>query len=240
MIKFFKKVIIKIFNTFLNLFGLSVLRNNSQGWSPLYLRGYGNDVHTVIDVGAAHGTPNLYRAFRNKRFVLIEPLKEYEKELRNLGLLESYIFNCAAGDADGTAEITVNTDSMTKSSMLNRTTDIPGFQKQATKRNIDVRKIDGLMKENPEIFKPPFILKIDTEGYELLALKGAQEVLRLTNYVIAEVSVQKRFEESYTFAELIRFMDTQAFDVYDILHVNQRPNDFGVLYMDIIFKKNKL
>lgn len=41
---------------------------------------------TVIDVGAAGGTYELYRAFPKAKFLLVEPLKEYESDMKKYAL----------------------------------------------------------------------------------------------------------------------------------------------------------
>jgi hypothetical protein len=55
-------------------------------------------------------------------------------------------------------------------------------------------------------------------------IRGASAFLQLTQFVIAEVSILKRFEGSYSFAEFIAEMSRHGFEAYDILHVGQaRP-----------------
>ena len=83
-----------IFKT-LSKFGYEVRRihypewkNARAYWESEYLKRLGFQPRTVVDVGAAYGTPPIYEAFPQSFLVLIEPLKEYEPYLAEI--LEKY------------------------------------------------------------------------------------------------------------------------------------------------------
>src|SRR3989442_12701698 len=57
-------------------------RSRGSGWRPENMRKRGFAPATVIDVGAAYGTPALYAAFPDAYHVMIEPLADYEPSLR--------------------------------------------------------------------------------------------------------------------------------------------------------------
>ena len=172
---------------------------------------------TVVDVGAGRGTPRLYRAFPEAYHFLVEPLTEYESDLRKA--LEpyrgEYIFT-AVGATNTRAFINVEPRPM-MSSFLART-DRTSSGKQVEKREVAVKTLDTLMDEYG--FEPPFGLKIDTEGFEDQVIRGATNFLRRTEFVIAEVSVAERFVESYTFAEFTELMDENDFFLWDVLGVS--------------------
>ena len=83
--------------------------------------------------------------------------------------------------------------------------------------------------------KGPYIIKIDTEGHELSVIKGAAKTLQQTTMVIAEVSVAKRFNESYQFSEFISEMASHGFELLDILTFSSTPPKF----LDAVFTKQK-
>jgi hypothetical protein len=90
--------------------------------------------------------------------------------------------------------------------------------------------LDRLMEEHG--FQPPFGLKIDAEGLEYEVIQGATAFLRETQFVVAEVSVAKRFEESYSFSEFAELMDRNDFYLWDILHIG------GKRFVDAAFRKS--
>jgi hypothetical protein len=83
------------------------------------------------------------------------------------------------------------------------------------------------------------LLKVDTEGAELEALRGAQQSLPHIDYVIAEVSIAKRFEDSYAFEELIEFMFANNFRVYSFLTMKFPRQEQQQRFTDILFVNNK-
>jgi FkbM family methyltransferase len=180
---------------------------------------------TVVDVGAGRGTLQLYEAFPEAYHFLVEPLTEYEFDLRKA--LEpyqgEYIF--AAGATDTRAFINVEPRPM-MSSFLART-DLTSTGKQVEKREVAVKTLDTLMEEYG--LEPPFGLKIDTEGFEDQVIRGATNFLRQTEFVIAEVSVAERFVDSYTLAEFTELMDEHDFFLWDVLGVS------GVRFVDVAF-----
>ena len=61
-------------------------------------------------------------------------------------------------------------------------------------------------------------IKIDTEGYELNVIKGAQNTLKDTGFVIAEVRHNhKSFSEQYSLHEFIEIMNKNNFILTMIL-----------------------
>ena len=181
---------------------------------------------TVVDVGAGRGTVHLYEAFPEAYHVLVEPLTEYESDLRKaLELYQGeYIFT-AAGATNTRAFINVERRPM-MSSFLART-NLTSTGKQVEKREVAVKTLDTLMEEYG--LEPPFGLKIDTEGFEEQVVRGATNFLRRTEFVIAELSLAERFVDSYTFAEFTELMDENDFFLWDVLGVS------GVRFVDAAF-----
>lgn len=200
-----------------------------QNWRPAVLRRGGFSPRTVVDVGVGKGTPQLYEAFPNAVQILIEPLSEHEPRLRDiLRDYEGQYFLTAIGASDGRAVINVEPRRVSMSSLLERTDSTStGFE--AEKREIPVATLDGLMKKHN--FQPPFGLKIDAEGFEYQAIQGAPAFLRKTQFVIAEVSVGKRFKESYLFSEFTELMSRNGFFLWDILQMG------GNKFVDAVFRR---
>jgi FkbM family methyltransferase len=61
------------------------------------------------------------------------------------------------------------------------------------------------------------LIKIDVQGAELDILRGANDVLKNTDFILLEISLMTYNENSPLFAEVIEFMNERNFALYDIL-----------------------
>ena len=205
------------------------------GWLPENLRRAGFAPATLIDVGVGPGTASLYGAFPDSHLVLIEPLEEFLPQLEGLIAARSGEYVLAAiGDHDGTTEIKVDQDSLIASSIL---PSLQGLDHTRVGRTVPMRTLDSLMRERQ--WRGPFGLKVDSEGFEHHVINGATSLLEDTHFVLAEVSVGPRFEDSYTFAEFIALMDERGFALCDILHVARARRDRDAHYVDGLFRRKE-
>jgi FkbM family methyltransferase len=202
-------------------------------WRPENLQKPGFAPATVIDVGAGEGTLPLLRAFPEAYHVLIEPLAEYEPALEQaIATRRGEYLLTAVGAREGMATIGADHANPDRSSMLER---VParGSDGQIERREVPITTLDRLLKDRG--WSPPFGLKIDTEGFEDEVVRGATSLLDQTQFVIAEISVRKRFEESYTFAELIALMAARGFSLGDVLVARRPPGTKALQYIDGVF-----
>lgn len=225
-------------NRVLGSFGYELRRRRrhlkgSSGFKPERLALLGSPA-TVIDVGVARGTRSLYAAFPDARLVLVEPLADVFRESldkvvksrRGVEVVQS-----AAGSAPGRASIHYFEDFEVGASLLERS-DLTRATGERRDVEVPVERLDEIVSR---LRVPgPYGLKIDTEGYELEVLNGADGLFDDLEFVIAEVSVLKRFKGSYTFSELIRYMDDRAFAVTDLLDY-RRVDAVGTRFLDLVF-----
>lgn len=213
--------------------GYDLRRADTAGWNPESLRQRsGVTPHTIIDVGVGPGTAGLYDAYPNAFLVLIEPLKEFEGRLKRLlrGREGEYLLT-AVGAHQGTVTIHADHDLPAQSSINSRSASTANSN-SVEDREIPVTTLDKLYEQRQ--WPRPIGLKIDTEGYEHLVVQGASRLLLDTEFVIAEVSVSKRFENSYSFADFIALMHSQGFVAHDVLDAPRTPE--GQLgYLDMLF-----
>jgi len=97
--------------------------------------------------------------------------------------------------------------------------------------------LDHLVSENK--LRPPFLLKIDTQGAELKVLSGYEENLQHTEFVLLEVSLFKFFEGGDQLHDVIAFMKSRGFVAYDICDFQYRPLDDALSQVDIVFVKER-
>ena len=224
----------KLVKSTINKLGYEVCKKQAIGFNPSYLSQICQP-RTVIDIGVGYGTFPLYKAFPKAFFILIEPLKEYKNAIEKIAKK----YNCdihykAVGDRECKREINIDTGKVLRSSFLHRTP-LTRSENPLKKRIVEVTTLDTIFRETIAI-EEPILLKIDTEGYELSVLKGAKSLLKKVDIVIAEISIAKRFENSYRFEDLISFMNKNGFHVFSFLRIFQPSGELKTRYADIVFK----
>jgi FkbM family methyltransferase len=189
---------------------------------------------TIVDVGAAFGTPNLYKAFPQAYRVLVEPLAEYETALgqhTSGGKGEYHLVAVAA--EPGMATINVDIDNLTKSSFHKRTA-LTATATVSVSRTVPVTTLDALYADRK--WSAPILLKVDSEGCEDLVIQGGDDLLRNTELAIIEVSVSERFEGGYKFSNLVEQMNAAGFDFIDVLHA-PRTRTGQLVHIDCAFRR---
>lgn len=188
---------------------------------------------TVIDVGVAYGTPDLYRAFPAARHLLIEPLQEWEPFLKRIcdSFNAGYVL-AAAGEKQGTMTIRLNDRLLSSSSPF---IEADGSNLHDFARSVPVVTIDGLCRERN--LEPPYLIKVDVQGAELDVLRGAVKTLMRTDVVVAEVSLLPLFINAPAFSDVIAWMKSAGFVVYDIGGGGGRPFDGALAQVDLTFVK---
>ena len=206
--------------------GRAEARTTSR-WAAERLQGHGFAPATLIDVGVAHGTPELYEAFPDARPVLIEPLADYEPNLKAIAEEHGgeYLV-VAVGAAPGTLTVNVPLNPLMTSALA--TVSPLTYSHQ---RDVPLTTLDLLLEEHG--WATPIGLKLDVEGLEPEVLKGAERLLKETEFVIAEVSVTNRFVGEATSAELIA-LESHGFAVSDV--VDTGSSALG-LHADLLFKR---
>jgi FkbM family methyltransferase len=206
-------------------------------WEPDYLKRLGFGPRTLIDVGVAHGTPQLYEAFPNAHLLLVEPLEEFSADISRILAKRPGVHHAVAvGTEEGERTIYVEPRRPLLSSFYLRH-QLEQTGDTAPGRRVRVATIDRLISETP--CPRPFGLKIDAEGAELDVILGATNTLMDTEFVIAEVSVLPRFEGSYGFARFISAMAERGFEVCDILDIG-RADTSDVTFFDLVFRRNSV
>jgi FkbM family methyltransferase len=195
-----------------------------NGWSPENLRREGLAPATLVDVGVAGGTVNLYEAFPDAHHVLIEPLEEYRADIAKL--VETYgaeHIETALGKEEGTAVIHVHRE-RGQSSLMTKIK----AEADVDLREVPITTLDKLVQERG--WTAPFGLKLDVEGYERFVIQGATSMLAETQFVIAELPISPRFEDDWTTGQFIELMRSHGFEVADILDATRA-------YVDVRFAR---
>lgn len=234
----------RLVNSALNLIGLELRRvppaatkgprRDSMRGALENMRTNGLAPKTVIDVGVAIGTADLYETFPDSHHILIEPLTEYETALkmikRNYANLD-YIL-AAAGPSLGKVKINVHPDLVGSSLFLeHEDTDVNGVP-----REVPCTTVDHVVEHFRAI--GPYLIKIDVQGAELEVLLGGKKTLINSDCVILEVVLFDFFQErTGLFFKTLDFMKSHGFVVHDVFGLLYRPLDGALSQVDIVFVK---
>lgn len=187
---------------------------------------------TVFDIGAATGTPPLYAAFPLAHHVLVEPLVECEHALRLISaeLLRSDLFLGVVGSASRDVTLNVHAD-LSGTSLLreNEGGGINGAQRKVPQSTLDQLAEDFQTSG-------PYFVKVDTQGSELDVLKGAERVvLPETTGLYLETSLMQFFEGGPLIQEIVAYMHSHDFSIYDVVDLQYRPLDGAMSQVDLLF-----
>jgi FkbM family methyltransferase len=223
-------------NNVLERFGFSLVRPDrsvSLFSQALHrLRRLGFDPSAVFDIGVAQGTPELYRAFPKAKYFLIDPLPQSVPFMQEWAKsLNAEIKSCALGETDGTVEIDVRPE-IACSSILP-----PGSPIEVLQRvEVPLRRFDTLFAASD--MPAPTLVKIDVQGAELMVLRGMGNLIHRAEIVICEVQSMPLSANAPHMLEVIDFMRSRSFAIYDICGIHRRPFDGAMAQLDVVFCKS--
>jgi FkbM family methyltransferase len=187
------------------------------------------EIQTVIDVGASDGrwSREMMGYYPSARYLLVEAqqaihgpmLRQFQAEHRNV-ICEI----CAAGNKPGE----INFDAG----------DPMGGQASATpySRNnivIPMETVDGLVRKHS--LAGPFLLKLDTHGFEVPIFEGATNTLANSAMLIVEAYNFTLCPECLRFPELCTYLEARGFRCVDVFDILVRPRDQAFWQMDMVF-----
>jgi len=179
---------------------------------------------TVIDVGVADGTFDLYHAFPASRFLLVEPLAEFEPSLRNICQRIDGIYEIVAATGEiGCRRIFF--DGYLHGASL--------MAEEMYAREVRTATLDHLVEKHD--LQPPYLLKVDVQGAEFEVLAGAEETLNCSEIVILEVPLFDFMDSGVTIVETLARMKDREFVPHDIFDGLLRPFDGALGQVDIAF-----
>lgn len=179
-------------------------------------------IGSVIDIGVAEGTPELYSVFKGYRMLLIEANPEYSQELDLLATqLPARVEKVFCGAREGVAKLYQDGRKSSSLRYSNR--------KVSPQVEVPVMPLDSLVHDLPT----PYLIKIDVEGAEMEVLKGAAESIKSAAAVVIETSIAKQYEGGVEFAEVVSCMRERGFSVYDM--VEGAIIDGKLMHIDLIF-----
>lgn len=196
--------------------------------------------NVVLDVGANRGqfAEGLREAGYTGRIVSFEPLPEHVEVLRRKAAADPdwQVLPYAAGDTDQVQ--TINVVPGTMSSMLESSEFGRSWSKRLREprpQEIEVRRLDGLLDEAlAGVAEPRVFLKLDTQGYDLLAFRGTGERATALVGLMSEVSCVPIYEGMPRLTEQIAEYEAAGFELAGMYPVTIHAESLRVIEFDAV------
>lgn len=176
--------------------------------------------NAVIHVGAHEGQEvAAYLAAGARSVVLVEPNPEHVATLRErfAGTPEVRIAGCAAGAEPGTATLRLHTSRSgdTQSASLLELAELGEVGTVHTQGAVEVavRTLDEIAGG-----EPCDLLVVDVQGAELLALRGATELLTRVTAVVCEIELRPLYAGAPAEAAIVELLGAAGLERADTLH----------------------
>lgn len=191
----------------------------------------------ILDVGAHFSgwSREAKLVFPDAIFYLVEPLTEMESELKQFcdDFPGSKYFLTGVGPKEDKYYLTILADSLAGANCMYQENEY--FKSHDWQREIQITTINSLLEKHK--IEIPELVKLDIQGFELEALKGASFLFGKTEVFILEVSLFSFVESMPIFSEVIRFMADKGYEVYDFPGFYHRPFDGALGQVDVCFVK---
>lgn len=198
-----------------------------------WLGANGPPVRSVLDVGASDGrwSRDCMQAYPDAHYVLYEPNAVHFGGIARLQAEHgTHVTHepVAVGAEVGTAAFDVG-DAF-GGGLVDASTDASVVE-QVPIVSLD-ESVERLGLEGP------FLVKLDTHGYERSILGGARAVLDQASVLVIEAYAYRISSEALLFWELCALLDEQGFRALDLVDVMHREHDGALWQMDLVFLRD--
>ena len=196
------------------------------------------DFGTVIDGGAnvgqfARAAAETYpRAEVHSFEPLAAAISEFRRNLADQPRV--HLHEVALGAKDGKITFYPNANSQSSSILPEAAGHGDRFvhDKQLTAIQVSVARLDTVFADRQ--LPRPILLKLDLQGYELEALKGAMQLLKTTDYILTETVFLKMYENEPLFGELMDWLREAGFEFQEPLAFLSDVHE-RIIQMDALF-----
>ena len=190
----------------------------------------------VLDIGAGKGywSRRARKFFRDAEFFMLDPLAENEESLRLLCEKDPRCHYMLLAAGEETKDQYVNmTPDCDGSSLL----EYYGGSQSPSRRLVRVATVDDLLSSKQ--IKPPELVKIDVQGYEMKVLRGGLRMLDTAEGFIIETNLFKFMPECPRVDEIVSFMAEKGFFLFDLAGSLRRPYENDLAQLDLVFVSSK-
>lgn len=187
-------------------------------------------IQTIVDIGASDGrwSAQALRHFPSCNYLLIEAQSLHEKALQRLCRTHprcSYVL-AAAGNASGYVAFFAPRPLGGYASFVPPDSPHLTVPMTTVDQEVEARHLQG-----------PFLLKLDTHGFEVPILEGAADTLQHTEVIIMECYNFKLTSECLLFFEMCAYLKPFGFRPRDLVDPLYRQSDQVLWQMDLVFTK---
>jgi FkbM family methyltransferase len=216
--------------------------SQNPGYTLLGLKQLG--LQSVIDVGSNDGQFARYMLKRTPDATLycFEPLpqafvklNDWARSKRNV-----HVFNMALGETTGKVEMILHSDHTPSSSILSTTalsTELYPFTKKQERIEVKVERLDDVLGGESQHVTPPYMVKLDVQGYEGAVIRGGKSIFSRASACIVEISLDGLYEGQSTFKEIFDELDALSFRYAGNLG-QVYASDGHVIYLDAVFVRS--
>lgn len=213
-------------------FGVQITRRRDPCQQAATLLG-STPVHTVVDGGAFVGTVTrqLGKCFPAAHIHAFEPQPDTFRKLRTeVGdQPRVHLHQCALSDRDGTATFNIHSTPYTSSLLASNLDQL----EEVGQVEVDVRSLDSVMEQAG--CNGAEVIKLDLQGHELSALRGAERTLDQCLALIVEVNFRPRYNGCDLFEELAGFLGKHQLRLHRFYDIASSETDHGWLHCDALF-----
>jgi FkbM family methyltransferase len=227
----------RVINYLLGFAGLEVSRKHAP---DTLLRSAG--LGTIIDGGANDGgfarqaraiSPDAtIHSFEPVPWIYAKLISTFKSDKK------FHAYPLALSDANDNREFEIN-EGEYSSSLLPMRKDavgvLPAIGPTEKRIRVDITTLDDWAQDKK--LKRPLLLKLDIEGNELAALRGATNLLKSVDFVLTEVSLILMRDGQPTFREMIDFLSDQGFDVIDVYQGMLDRSTGQAAWVDVLFRR---
>jgi FkbM family methyltransferase len=192
-------------------------------------RQQGVDVGTVIDIGASNGSWSAIceKHFPNSKYLLFDANETHRDALEKYCRFRpgaEFVMKAAGGEIGEVSFFCQDDDPFSGATRHYGGEGSKSVPMTTIDHEIKIRGLPG-----------PYLVKLDTHGFETLILDGAKETLKAASLVVIEAYNFKYSSIVLRFPEMIEFMRDRQFEVIDISEPFWRENDMALWQIDLFF-----
>jgi FkbM family methyltransferase len=192
----------------------------------------------ILDVGANIGQTSIWfsQSFPDLKIYAFEPFQAIYDRLRSQFHNEQRVscINCALGASDQKVRVARVTDPFFQGGQIAVTASSGEESEQIT-----VRTVESFCREKE--IRYVFILKTDTEGYDLEVLRGAEAMLRSGHVfnILTEASIMEDDRQHTNLFALINYLRPFSYELHGVYDLHHCYTDGRLEYFNVVFRLNK-
>jgi FkbM family methyltransferase len=199
------------------------------------------NVRTVLDIGANRGQFSLLARclYPAATIYAFEPLQRPAEQFRALFANNAnvHLFHVGIDEALGDTKMFVANDHHASSSILKAHKQSQIFGSRETgEETVRVGRLNDFLPLDS--IRPPCLLKIDVQGYELQVINGCREVLPLVDYLYVECCYVELYARQALAHEILRRLGEFGFALRGTFNQYCDPEE-GPVLADFLFQSLK-